>query len=643
MRYILLKNQLKFSITTVVCVFLLSACGSNSIPTIAPDRAAFNAAVVAFDITTDAATLTTAELAFANFIRDFPASSLVDDAYYYIARSKHERAKLAQSALDLITATTLFTDARNIYSDGLKIPPTSNKADNAQLQIGKTYYDQATPTDNYAQALIEFGKVLANFSTSSVADDAQYYIGRTKHEQALLAQIALDTPAATALFNDARFEYNKLLITYVLSTRRDDAQYQIGRTYYDLTLPDYTQAITEFNRVFDTTLFTAPSAGDDARYYIGRSKHELALLPVAAPDYTLTQARAEYSLVITGYPLSSNRRDDAQYQIGRAHFDEGLNFATALAAFEAVFVATNFPVLSVADDARYYIGRSKHELALLPVVPPAFTLADARIEYLQVTSANFPGSNRLDDAQFQIGKTYFDEPTLANHYTLALDEFNKVLNPALFTAPSAGDNAQYYIGRTKHEQALLAQIAVNPVTPAATLFNEARSAYNVLLTPTYALSSLRDDAQYRIGRTHFDAGTFTTALFEFTLLLTTTYPSLSVADDAQFYKARSIHELTNKGTAGYTFAMARTEYNNVSAVVIPRLNSRLDDAAYWSALTYHDSTQCSLELSSMQAFVTAYETSVVPSTVVFVANARVEIADMNLATPSNTNKHRICI
>ena len=592
MRYILLKNQLKFSITTVVCVFLLSACGSNSIPTIAPDRAAFNAAVVAFDITTDAATLTTAELAFANFIRDFPASSLVDDAYYYIARSKHERAKLAQSALDLITATTLFTDARNIYSDGLKIPPTSNKADNAQLQIGKTYYDQATPTDNYAQALIEFGKVLANFSTSSVADDAQYYIGRTKHEQALLAQIALDTPAATALFNDARFEYNKLLITYVLSTRRDDAQYQIGRTYYDLTLPDYTQAITEFNRVFDTTLFTAPSAGDDARYYIGRSKHELALLPVAAPDYTLTQARAEYSLVITGYPLSSNRRDDAQYQIGRAHFDEGLNFATALAAFEAVFVATNFPVLSVADDARYYIGRSKHELALLPVVPPAFTLADARIEYLQVTSANFPGSNRLDDAQFQIGKTYFDEPTLANHYTLALDEFNKVLNPALFTAPSAGDNAQYYIGRTKHEQALLAQIAVNPVTPAATLFNEARSAYNVLLTPTYALSSLRDDAQYRIGRTYYDLTVpeYTLALIELGKVINPVlFPAPSAGDDAQYYIGRTKHEMALLPviTPAYTLQNARDEYA-ILLTLTYALSTRRDDAQYQIGKTYFE-------------------------------------------------------
>ncbi len=96
---------------------------------------AFNAAVVAFDIATDATTLTAAEQAFTNFIVAYPTSSLVDDAYYYIACSVHERAKLAQSSLDPITAATaapLFIVARSKYSDPTTIPPTSNKADNAQ-------------------------------------------------------------------------------------------------------------------------------------------------------------------------------------------------------------------------------------------------------------------------------------------------------------------------------------------------------------------------------------------------------------------------------------------------------------------------------------------------------------------------------
>ena len=78
---------------------------------------AFNAAVVAFDIATDATTLTAAEQAFTNFIVAYPTSSLVDEAYYYIARSVHERAKLAQSSLDPITAAsgpTVYRGAQQI-------------------------------------------------------------------------------------------------------------------------------------------------------------------------------------------------------------------------------------------------------------------------------------------------------------------------------------------------------------------------------------------------------------------------------------------------------------------------------------------------------------------------------------------------
>ncbi|MEQ1674107.1 MAG: hypothetical protein ABL865_03605, partial [Candidatus Nitrotoga sp.] len=58
------------------------------------------------------------------------------------------------------------------------------------------------------------------------------------------------------------------------------------------------------------------------------------------------------------------------------------------------------------------------------------------------------------------------------------------------------------------------------------------------------------------------------------------FPNSSLIDDAYYYIVRSIHELANKNLPGYTFAMARTEYDNVSTIAIPGLNSRLDDTAY---------------------------------------------------------------
>jgi len=541
----LLKNQLRFSVTTAVCVFLLSACGSNSTPPVATDRLAFNAAVVAFDITTDPVTLTAAELAFTNFIAAYPTSNLVDDAYYYIARSVHERAKLAQIAVNPTpSAATLFDEARFRYSDTTKIPPTSNRADNAQLQIGKTYYDQTTLTGNYGLALTQFNFVLTNFSTSSIADDAQYYIGRTKHEQALLAQIAVSpTPTAATLFTAARDAYGLVISNYTTSTRRDDAQYQIGRTYYDLTIPDYTRAITEFNLVFQ---YTAPSVGDDARYYFGRSKHEIALLPAIppapAPAYSLADARTEYNLVLSNYctvGVPSARCDDAQYQVGKTYYDVAIpaatDYSTALGHFQTV-LSTYGTTASASDNAQYYIGRSKHGIALLPAIPPAapaYTLADARTEYNLVLSnyctVGVSISARCDDAQYQVGRTYFDVATpTATDYSTALGHFQGVIS-TYTTAASAADDAQFYIGRTLHEQALLA-------IPTST-FPDARTAY---------------------------------------LNVSTTYPS----------------------------------------------SIRLDDAAFYSAMTFHDANDCPNEQMAMSQFVTNFSVPSVPVSSIFIPEAQ---------------------
>ncbi|MEQ1838422.1 MAG: hypothetical protein ABL858_08860 [Candidatus Nitrotoga sp.] len=543
MTYItLLKNQLRFSVTTAVCVFLLSACGSNSTPPVATDRLAFNAAVVAFDITTDPVTLTAAELAFTNFIAAYPTSSLVDDAYYYIARSVHERAKLAQVAVNPTpSAVTLFTEARSRYSDTTTIPPTSNRADNAQLQIGKTYYDQTTLANNYGLALTQFTFVLTNFPTSSIADDAQYYIGRTKHAQALLAQIAVspDPIAVTALFTAARDAYGLVISNYTTSTRRDDAQYQIGRTYYDLTIPDYPRAITEFNLVFQ---YTAPSVGDDARYYLGRSKHEIALLPAIppapAPAYSLADARTEYNLVLSNYctvGVPSARCDDAQYQVGKTHYDVAIpaatDYSTALGHFQTV-LSTYGTTASASDNAQYYIGRTMHGQALL--LNPTSTLALARDEYLKVNAITYPGSVRLDDAQYQVGRTYFDVATpTATDYSTALGHFQDVIS-TYTTAASAADDAQFYIGRTLHEQALLA-------IPTST-FPDARTAY---------------------------------------LNVSTTYPSSIRLDDAAFYSAMTFHDAEdcpNEKTAMTAFVANFSEA--VSPIFNPDAQRHLDGVTY---------------------------------------------------------------
>ena len=191
-------------------------------------------------------------------------------------------------------------------------------------------------------------------------------------------------------------------LDYALSTRRDDAQYQIGRIYYDLTVPDYPQALIEFSKVLDLALFTSPSAGDDAQYYIGRTKHEMALLPVAVPAFTLQNARDEYAVLLTPTYALSTRRDDAQYQIGRTYFDDPVpQYVLAITEFVNVLTPSLYTNPSVGDEAQFYKARSIHELALLglPALAP-YALADAITEYAKINATTYPGSNRIDDAAF---------------------------------------------------------------------------------------------------------------------------------------------------------------------------------------------------------------------------------------------------
>jgi len=540
-----------------------------------------------------------------------------DESVYLNARILHEAALLPSPP-----AGATLQAARDEYNKLLtqEIYATSARRDDAQYQIGKTYFEAAINPD-YAQALLEFEKVFTGYAAPSVGDDARYYIGRTKHEMALLG-----LPAGTAYtLQNARNEY--LLVTtanFPGSARLDDAQYQIGRTYFSEN--NFAAALT----AFDAALAIVPlSVGDDAQFYRARSIHERALLPTPPVGVSLDVALIEYGKVnVTHYP-GSNRLDDAQYQIGRVYFDQA-NYASALTAFQAV-LSTTYPSLSVADDAQYYIGRTKHEMALLGLpAPVAYTLDNARTEYLKVNATAYPGSTRLDDAQYQMGKTHYDAltPSIGN-YDSAIAAFDLVFSNYT-TAASSADDAQYFKARSIHEKALLA----TPTIDTAGLVS-ARTAYGVVLTlPAYALSGRRDDAQYQIGKTHFDAGDFNFALPEFNAVLTTPFTTAtvkpSVGDDAQFYKARSMHELVNLQATNIPtdFDVPRAEYAKVNLTNFP-LTNRLDDAAFWSAFTYHDSTQCDAEWTAMQAFVMKYSASTVPGTVVFVADANREITDLN--------------
>ena len=93
-----------------------------------------------------------------------------------------------------------------------------------------------------------------------------------------------------------------------------------------------------------------------------------------------------------------------------------------------------------------------------------------------------------------------------------------------------------------------------------------------------------------------------------------------------------MHVLALTVAPPYTLAQARTEYakliTNYPASIF------VDNASYHSAFTYHDSTQCALELAAMQMFVSAYPAST------YVATASTHISDLSLVSHT---AHTTCI
>ncbi len=287
-------------------------------------------------------------------------------------------------------------------------PDTSASADEAAIDAALVHYDAA----NYATAITQLTAFKNNYLSSPYLDEAQYFIGRSTHELAYLESIA---PTATLndlyTFDVARAEYAKLINDPINNARKwaDDAQYQIGSSYFDQR--NYLLALEAFEKVF---VYTAPSTGNSAQYYKARAIHRLAQIEQAAllstPSYPYTYdfARAEYAKLLS--PPANVRSDDAQYQIGMAYFDEGMgkapnsaeDLALAIAAFHKVFAYTETPL---AADAQYYKARATHEwAAALPIDLNNFNLA--RAEYARVK--NYLFNTWLDDAAYQSALTYDD-------------------------------------------------------------------------------------------------------------------------------------------------------------------------------------------------------------------------------------------
>lgn len=349
------------------------------------------------------------------------------------------------------------------------------------------------------------------------------------------------------------------------------------------------------------------ATADEAAYDAGVAEYN---------SQSYASAAAAFQSLIVDYP-TSNRVDNAHYYLGKSLYHLN-DLSGAIAEFDLVL--QNYPQSSLVDNSMLWKGKSLQrqgniEMSVVNIAAAALKFADARAMYRQVIGLD-PASTLIPDCTYQLGLTDYDEKRYADSLPLFQSVFANYPNSIV------ADGALYYLARSNHE---LAQAA----TPGYT-FAQARAAYAAMMT-SFPLSTWTDNAQYQTGRTYYDELNYVAAIVEFNKVLSN-HATATAVDEAQYYLARSIHALAQDGTPGYTYAQARTAYGLIAANYPTSIF--VDNAAYRAALTYHDSLQCMLELSAVQAFVTAYPAST------FLAKAAAHISDFTLAVPVT---HQTCV
>lgn len=506
---------------------------------------------------------TNAVTLFEQQLASYPNDTYSDESQYKLGRSYH--------------ALNNFTEARTAY--GL-VSTSGTWVDNAAFHTAKSYFDEGNskldPVVAFADfdtAISQLNTMIATYATSSLVDEAYYYLGRSYQDKASLKQ---DTPSLTALTEQQLF----------------------------------TAARTNYDTVQNTSVFY-----DNALYFKGRTYHEAIPAEYAS-------ARSIYQILIT--ENTSSWTDDAKYQYGKTFYDEAIDeptASTAMVGFNNANTEFDYIISSTdplyqngnrTDSARYYKGRSIHRQARLVEADPTLDVVNtfdqhfinARAVYQSVIDLFATGSY-ADNAQYQIGKTYYDESLIALNQTNypamqqslsdAIAAFTVVTTNLLYQVSNSADNAYYYLGRSYHAAAEIPagnRLSIGGVDFNTVTYTTARTQYEAL-TGTYGASSLFPSSNW-VDNAHYEIGN-------------TWYAEAQTAMDP----------LTSYNSALVSYNSVLSDYKAISI--------REDNSALQIGLIYHEAGYCTDE----QAAYTYLVNNIASASTTSIDTANIHLADLS--------------
>ncbi len=501
---------------------------------------------------------------FAQELAEFPNGTYSDESQYRLGRSQQ--------------ALNNFDAARSAYS---LVSTTGSWVVDAAFYSARTYYDEAGLSTDPAvvfgllnTALSELATVNASYPTSGLVDQTNYYIGRAYQDQATLLKRDPSLSASTTAlqrYADARSRYALVQNTSVFY---DNALYFTGRTYHEQVPADYANARTTYQPLI---ALTTSSWADDAQYQYAKTFYD--------------EASAE--------PVAANAMT---------------GFDTAITEFDKVASTSNR-----AGSARYYKGRSLHKQAALVAADPTLSatpsaqyFADARKAYQSVIDLGV-ASPYEDNAQYRIGKIYYDEalialavpdyPAMQQKLSDAIAAMHVVITNTTYQTSNSADNAYYYLGRSYQRGAEIpvgSEIAVaGGIDFNNVSFADARGYFDVLTASNspFAASAWVDNAYYETGNT---------------------------------WRAQVLDGTSADPLVDYTAALSN--YNTV-LVNYKGISSREDNAARKVASVYHETGYCADEQTAY-SYVKTLATA--NGNTAFLNEADAHLADLQVA-PSATH------
>jgi TolA-binding protein len=303
---------------------------------------------------------------------------------------------------------------------------------------------------------------------------------------------------------------------------------------------------------------------------------DAALYAQAVQDYNgkaYSTAKTEF-LQLLGRPSATAYHDKATVYVAAIDYYQG-NAATCLSVLGSPTPPTSgffstYPASADTDRARYWHGRCE-----LGLTPPAYTTG--RADFTAVIGMS--GTTYADNAYLWRGRTYYatalasgDEQSV--DWAAALADFSTVI--ASFGTSATAPEAQYWLGRTHFQRGNIAKsrgtttgdaLAKAELVIADTELKKQLSTY-----PTTPPNSWIPDVSVYLGRTHFEQASYAAdQVAAFTVAVNDLLPLLGtgavVRDEANYWYGRALHELglAHETTAPPAYAAAKTRLDQATA------------------------------------------------------------------------------